>query len=149
MPTAKCEAPVFRPSKEAFENPFDFIESIRAEAEPFGICRIIPPPCWKPQFSLDLKTFKFPTRVQSIHQLYKRDAADETKDSWWESYVAFQLSENRKQRTRNPILGGKELELRRLYSAVEKRGGYHNVCRHKLWKDVAKCLQVIENLTDA
>ena len=133
---------MFRPSTDDFEHPLTYIESIRAAAEPFGICRIIPPPCWKPRFAIDLASFKFPTRVQSIHKLYKRDAADTSKDTWWENYVAFQLAENKKQRTRNPILGGKELELQKLFQTVEKRGGYHTVCRQKLWKDVARCLQV-------
>lgn len=149
MACPKCEAPVFRPSKEQFENPFAYIESIRAAAEPFGICRIIPPPCWKPRFALDLNTFKFPTRIQSIHQLFKREPVDEARDSWWEAYVAFQLAANKKQRTRNPILGGKELELRKLYHVVEKHGGYHVVCRQKLWKEVANYLQVCRERTNA
>ena len=142
METSKREAPVFHPSQKQFENPFAYIESIRPDAEPFGICRIVPPANWKPHFALNLANFKFPTRVQSIHQLYKKEPSDEAKDSWWEAYVAFQLAANKKQRTRNPILGGKELELRRLFNCVEKHGGYQAVCRQKLWKEVAACLQV-------
>lgn len=141
----KKEAPVFYPSEEEFARPLEFIESIRAKAEVFGICRIVPPTTWKPSFCLDLSQFQFPTRVQSIHQLYKRDAAEQSKDDWWEKYIDFQLAQNRRQRTRNPTLGGKELDLCRLYSAVEKRGGYHEVCANKLWKDIARCLQVSLN----
>eukprot|EP00210_Caulerpa_lentillifera_P004316 g4119.t1 len=145
---SKKEAPVYYPSEKEFERPLEFIESIRNEAEVFGICRIIPPPSWKPSFSLNLTQFQFPTRVQSIHQLYKRDAAEQSKDDWWEKYIAFQLAQNKKQRTRNPILGGKELDLCRLYSAVEKRGGYHEVCTNKLWKDIARYLQVTVHLSN-
>jgi len=139
---SNSEAPVFRPSREEFKHPFEYFESIREAAEPYGICRVIPPPCWKPPFSLDLTTFCFPTRIQYIHQLYKRNSADGGGDNWWESYVAFQLAIGKKQRTRNPILGGKELELKKLYDVVEKFGGYMTVCREKLWKEVARKLQV-------
>mmetsp|Transcript_22662 Transcript_22662/g.62918 ORF Transcript_22662/g.62918 Transcript_22662/m.62918 type:complete len:407 (-) Transcript_22662:1702-2922(-) len=37
------EAPVFRPSAEEFEDPLTYISSIRALAEPWGICKIVPP----------------------------------------------------------------------------------------------------------
>ena len=33
--------------------PLRYIESIRAEAEKAGICKIIPPEGWKPTFALD------------------------------------------------------------------------------------------------
>lgn len=42
------EAPVYRPTLEEFKDPIQYLESIRAEAELFGICKIIPPRCWEP-----------------------------------------------------------------------------------------------------
>ena len=42
-------APVFYPTKEDFEgNPLDYVEKIRPIAEKYGICKIVPPPCWNP-----------------------------------------------------------------------------------------------------
>jgi hypothetical protein len=38
-----CEAPVFHPSVEEFRDPVAYIRSIRAKAEPFGLCKIVPP----------------------------------------------------------------------------------------------------------
>ena len=39
------EAPVFRPTEEEFaRGPIAYVASIRSAAEPFGICRIVPPP---------------------------------------------------------------------------------------------------------
>lgn len=48
-------APVFRPTAEEFQHPLRYIESIRAEAEQFGICKIIPPRNWRPPFSIDTR----------------------------------------------------------------------------------------------
>ena len=41
------EAPVYAPTEREFKDPIAFIERIRAEAEPFGFCRVIPPPSFK------------------------------------------------------------------------------------------------------
>jgi len=46
-------APIFRPTEEEFRDPFKYIESIRPQGEKAGICKIIPPKSWKPQFSVD------------------------------------------------------------------------------------------------
>lgn len=38
------DAPIFRPTEEEFaRGPIAYVASIRAAAEPFGICRIVPP----------------------------------------------------------------------------------------------------------
>lgn len=38
------EAPVFRPTDDDFAlGPLEYIQRIRAQAEPYGICKIIPP----------------------------------------------------------------------------------------------------------
>ena len=42
--TPPPECPVFHPSTEEFQlGPIDYINKIRSQAEPFGICKIIPP----------------------------------------------------------------------------------------------------------
>ncbi|GLJ40150.1 hypothetical protein SUGI_0823100 [Cryptomeria japonica] len=70
------EAPVFYPNEEEFKDTLKYIASIRALAEPHGICRIVPPPSWKPPCPLrdtdKWKSAKFPTRVQEIHKLQIR-----------------------------------------------------------------------------
>ncbi|KAI4471896.1 lysine-specific demethylase [Holotrichia oblita] len=43
------EAPCFHPTEKEFQDPLDYIEKIRARAEKFGICRIIPPANFKPE----------------------------------------------------------------------------------------------------
>jgi hypothetical protein len=64
------QAPVFYPSKEEFESPLDYIESIREHAEKFGICKIVPADGWRPPFSPPRS--KFPTKLQRLDQLSGR-----------------------------------------------------------------------------
>ncbi|KAI3470687.1 hypothetical protein Pfo_027350 [Paulownia fortunei] len=72
------EAPVFYPSKEEFEDTLKYISSIRSKAEIYGICRIVPPPSWKPPCPLKERNIwersKFTTRVQRIDKLQNRDS---------------------------------------------------------------------------
>lgn len=47
------EAPTFRPSLEEFQDPLAYIDSIRTQAEPYGIIKVVPPQGWKPTFAID------------------------------------------------------------------------------------------------
>lgn len=71
------EAPVFYPTAEEFEDTLGYIAKIRPLAEPHGICRIVPPPCWIPPCPLKEKDIwenaKFPTRIQQIDLLQNRE----------------------------------------------------------------------------
>lgn len=48
-------APVFYPTVEEFADPLRYIEKIRGRAEEWGICKIVPPVGWRPEFALDTK----------------------------------------------------------------------------------------------
>ncbi|XP_031482471.1 lysine-specific demethylase JMJ18-like isoform X1 [Nymphaea colorata] len=70
------EAPVFYPNEEEFKDPLKYIASIRQTAESYGICRIVPPPFWKPPCILKQKHIwenaKFATRIQQLDKLQNR-----------------------------------------------------------------------------
>ncbi|GAB2228853.1 hypothetical protein Drorol1_Dr00022984 [Drosera rotundifolia] len=70
------EVPAFYPNEEEFQDPIKYIEQIRAKAEAYGICRIIPPPSWKPTCLLKEKSIwehsKFATRIQRVDKLQNR-----------------------------------------------------------------------------
>ncbi|XP_011038513.1 PREDICTED: putative lysine-specific demethylase JMJ16 isoform X1 [Populus euphratica] len=72
------DAPVFYPTEEEFEDTLKYIASIRPKAEQYGICRIVPPPSWKPPCPLKEKTIwegsTFATRVQRVDKLQNRDS---------------------------------------------------------------------------
>ncbi|CAL5406929.1 unnamed protein product [Camellia sinensis] len=51
------EVPVFYPNEEEFKDTLYYIASIRPRAETYGICRIVPPPSWKPPCPLKEKKY--------------------------------------------------------------------------------------------
>lgn len=71
-------APVFYPNEEEFKDTLKYIASIRPIAEPYGICRIVPPASWQPPCPLRDKIkwqkTRFHTRVQQIHKLQIRQS---------------------------------------------------------------------------
>lgn len=47
------EAPTFRPTDEDWKDPFEYIRKISPEASKYGLCKIIPPDSWNPDFAID------------------------------------------------------------------------------------------------
>lgn len=52
-PHGLAEAPTYRPTLEQFKDPFEYIKSISEEGKKYGICKIIPPDSWNPDFAVD------------------------------------------------------------------------------------------------
>lgn len=68
------EAPVFYPTAEEFANPMKYLDSIRPQAEPAGVIKIVPPKEWRCPFPIKENgdSFHFQTCVQSVDQLRHR-----------------------------------------------------------------------------
>lgn len=133
-------APVYYPTEEEFKDPLEFIYKIRAEAEPYGICRIVPPESWKPPFALDLESFTFPTKTQAIHQLQARPAACDSKTFELEYNRFIEEHCGRKARKR-VVFEGEDLDFCKLFNAVKRYGGFDKVVKKKKWGDVFRFLR--------
>lgn len=47
------EAPVYQPTDEEWKDPIEYMRKIAPEAKKFGICKVIPPKTWNPDFAID------------------------------------------------------------------------------------------------
>ncbi|KAL3619294.1 hypothetical protein CASFOL_036864 [Castilleja foliolosa] len=132
--------PVFFPTEEEFKDPLEYIYKIRPEAEPYGICKIVPPTNWKPPFALDKDSFEFPTKSQAIHQLQARCAACDPKTFKLE-YNRFLEEECGKKAKKRVVFEGDDLDLCKLFNVVKRFGGYDSVVKTKKWAEVFRFIR--------
>lgn len=57
-PHGLLEAPTFRPTEAEFKDPMTYLRSIYDKASRFGICKIVPPEGWNPDFAIDTEVSK-------------------------------------------------------------------------------------------
>ncbi|URE27973.1 JmjC domain, hydroxylase [Musa troglodytarum] len=136
--TVVPQAPVFYPTEEEFADPLAFIFKIRPLAEPFGICRIVPPRSWNPPFALDRAAFTFPTKSQAIHRLQARPPSCDPATFRLEYGRFLESHLGKRSLARRVVFEGDDLDLCRLFNAVKRYGGYDKVCAEKRWADVAR-----------
>lgn len=143
------EAPVFYPTSKEFADPNTYLEKIRRQVEPFGICRIVPPKEWNKEGwkqHIDPRSFSFATKIQSIHTLQKRDGAYTkfmVKLQYFWTHIALQEVE------KMPEIGGLAVDLYCLHTLVASHGGYDAVKEQDLWHEMLVPLHLNPHATSA
>ena len=130
------EAPTFRPTEEEFQDPFAYIRKIRVEGEKYGICKIIPPDSWTPDFSINTERFFFKTRRQELNSV---EGSARTNLQYLDQLAKFH-KQNGMNLNRFPSVDKRPLDLYKLKKAVETRGGFEKVCKLKKWAEIGRDL---------
>ncbi|XP_077982558.1 uncharacterized protein LOC144437489 [Glandiceps talaboti] len=130
-------APVFQPTAEEWQDPIAYIQQITPKAQPFGMCKVIPPQGWRPECKLN-DEMRFTTQIQYVHKMQKR---------WGPNVQQLQcikkhLAEQGVELTTSPQIGGCELDLVRFSHTMAQYGGLQNVPDKKRWNKVADNLRI-------
>ncbi|ORX58008.1 JmjC-domain-containing protein, partial [Hesseltinella vesiculosa] len=128
------EAPIYHPTPEQFKDPLQYIESIRPEAEQYGIIKIVPPASYKPPFSLNTEKFRFRTRIQKLNSM---EGGTRANVNYLEQVQKFHRLFGHPI-SRIPQLDKRPIDLYNLKKEVEKYGGYQIVNEKKKWAEIGR-----------
>lgn len=140
---AMDEIPVLRPSAKEFHDPLIYIESVRAQVEKYGMCRVIPPPDWRPECKLN-DEMRFVTQIQHIHKLGRRWGPNVQRLACIKKHLRSQgitMDEL-------PLIGGCELDLACFFRLINEMGGMQQVTDLKKWNKLADMLRIPKTAQD-
>ncbi|KAI0868306.1 PLU-1-domain-containing protein [Hypoxylon argillaceum] len=130
------EAPTYRPTEEEWKDPLEYVRKISEEAQKYGLCKIIPPDSWNPDFAIDTERFHFRTRKQELNSV---EGSTRANLSYLDALAKFHKQQGTNL-NRLPYVDKKPLDLYRLKKAVESRGGFEKVCKTKKWAEIGRDL---------
>ncbi|KAI1751617.1 PLU-1-domain-containing protein [Xylaria castorea] len=130
------EAPTYRPTEEEWKDPLEYVRKISPEAQAYGLCKIIPPDSWNPDFAIDTERFHFRTRKQELNSV---EGSTRANLSYLDALAKFHKQQGTNL-NRLPYVDKKPLDLYRLKKAVESRGGFDKVCKTKKWAEIGRDL---------
>ncbi|KAI0461086.1 hypothetical protein LJB42_001417 [Komagataella kurtzmanii] len=136
--------PTFTISSQEMENPYKFIESIRAEGEKYGAVRVILEN-WEHKLNINTELFWFRARRQLLNS-HKSEV--EARMEFHQSLASF-LRENKITISKLPSIDKRSLDLYRLRVCVKLRGGYDTVCQKKLWAQIGRELGYSGKITSS
>ncbi|XP_025416028.1 protein Jumonji isoform X2 [Sipha flava] len=137
------DAPTFYPSEEDFKDPLEYFEIIKPVARKYGICRVVPPPSFKPECKVS-DDMRFTAYNQFVHKMMNR----------WGPNVREMMAMKKYLKTQSivfsnpPLIGGMELDLPRLYHTVQDLGGLKEVIELDKWCRVADLMKIPKSAQD-
>nr|XP_031826398.1 protein Jumonji [Nomia melanderi] len=137
------QAPTFQPSEKDFQDPLEYIDKIRPIAEKFGICRVVPPPNFKPECKVS-DDMRFTAYNQYVHRMLHRWGPNVKEMMAIKKYLATQSI----TLTHPPWIGGMEVDLPHLYQTVQSLGGLKEVIEKKKWQKVADGMKIPKSAQD-
>ncbi|XP_035290165.1 protein Jumonji-like isoform X1 [Anguilla anguilla] len=137
------EVPVFRPGQQEFQDPLVYVDSVRERAEPYGLCRVIPPADWRPECKLN-EDMRFVTQVQHVHKLGRRWGPNVQRLACIRKHLQSQGIAMEEA----PLIGGCELDLARFFQLINDMGGMQQVTDLKKWSKLADLLRVPKSAQD-
>ncbi|XP_036138243.1 protein Jumonji [Monomorium pharaonis] len=141
--TRVVEAPTFHPTEKEFQDPLEYIDKIRPIAEKFGICRVVPPPNFKPECKVS-DDMRFTAYNQYVHRMLHRWGPNVKEMMAIKKYLATQSI----TLTQPPWIGGMEVDLPHLYQTVQSLGGLKEVIEKKKWQKVADGMKIPKSAQD-
>uniref|UniRef100_A0A8C3IDA9 Protein Jumonji n=1 Tax=Chrysemys picta bellii TaxID=8478 RepID=A0A8C3IDA9_CHRPI len=137
------EIPILRPSAKEFHDPLIYIESVRAQVEKYGMCRVIPPADWRPECKLN-DEMRFVTQIQHIHKLSRRWGPNVQRLACIKKHLKSQgISMDEL-----PLIGGCELDLACFFQLINEMGGMQQVTDLKKWNKLADMLRIPRTAQD-
>ncbi|XP_062865727.1 protein Jumonji [Trichomycterus rosablanca] len=131
------EVPVLRPNSQEFQDPLVYLDSVKELAEPSGLCRVVPPPDWRPECKLNGE-MRFVTHVQHVHKIGRRWGPNVQKLACIKKHLKSQGIS-----MEEPLLiGGCEVDLARFSELVSDMGGMQRVMDLKKWSRLADLLRI-------
>ncbi|KPP73245.1 protein Jumonji-like [Scleropages formosus] len=146
------EVLVLKPDQGEFQDPLMYLDSVRERAEPYGLCRVIPPPSWRPECKLS-DEMRFVTQVQHIHKLGRRWGPNVQRLACIKKHLKSQgISMEEPPLIELTLLtppsGGCELDLARFFQLINDMGGMQQVTDLKKWNKLADLLRVPRSAQD-
>ncbi|XP_055342748.1 lysine-specific demethylase 5A-like [Paramacrobiotus metropolitanus] len=135
-----ADAPIYYPTEEEFRSPLLYIQTIKEEAEKFGLCKIVPPKSFRPPFAVAKDTFKFKARYQRLSDL---DAFSRSRHSFACMLRRFWTDQGWPAELVPQKIGNQVIDWCDLYIAVLRLGGFRAVSASADgWAHVASVLRI-------